>query len=188
MTLARLLRPQGRRGELLAELMTSSPELLSSPSGIFLVPPGATSPQPDAQRILVESTWMPTGRNAGRIVVKLAGCDSISAAELLAKSQLMLPAEERPPLEDDTYYVSDLIGCDLYDGEMLAGKIVDVEFATSPDGKLRLDEAAPLLVVQRTDDTEDTEPAMVPFVRAFLQSVDTTARRIVMNLPEGLLD
>lgn len=189
MTLARLLRPQGRRGELLADLLTGFPELLSNAGGVYVVLPGKSSPTPDAQRTRVESQWMPTGRNAGRIVVKLAGCDSISAAEALAQSALMVPADERPALDEDTFYVSDLVGCRLYDGaEKLVGEVVDVEFATSPDGRVRLEDAAPLLVVEREDAAEDDEPTLVPFVRAHLVSVDTEAKRIVMNLPEGLLD
>lgn len=188
MTLARLLRPQGRRGELLAELLTGFPELLSSTDGVYIVPSGASSPSPDAQRTLVESQWMPTGRNAGRVVVKLAGCDSISAAELLAQSELMIPASERPALEEDAYYISDLVGCALYDGEKPAGEIIDVEFATSPDGRVRLEDAAPLLVVRMEGAPEDAEPVLVPFVRAFLTSVDTVGKRVVMELPQGLLD
>lgn len=131
---------------------------------------------------------MPTGRNAGRIVLKLAGCDSISAAELLAQSELMVPVSERPALEEDTFYVSDLVGCALYDGERLAGEVVDVEFATSPDGRVRLEDAAPLLVVQPAGASDDAELVLVPFVRAFLHSVDIEAKRVVMELPEGLLD
>lgn len=188
MTLARLLRPQGRRGELLADLLTGFPELLSSTDGVYVVPAGACSPLPDAQRTLVESQWMPTGRNAGRVVVKLAGCDSISAAELLAQNQLMIPVTERPALDPDTFYVSDLVGCALYDGETLAGEVIDVEFATSPDGRVRIDDAAPLLVVQRAGQSDEDEPVLVPLVRAFLQQVDMAQHRIVMNLPDGLLD
>jgi 16S rRNA processing protein RimM len=186
-TLARLLRPQGRRGELLADLMTDFPEQLSNAAGVYLVAANAEAPTADAARVIVESQWMPTGKNAGRIVVKLAGCDSINDAERLAHMQLMVPASERPALDEDTFYVSDLIGSTLFNGEVPVGEVVDVEFATSPDGKTRLADAAPLLAVRLTSAAEDTEPALIPFVRAQLLSVDTAARRIVMDIPAGLL-
>jgi 16S rRNA processing protein RimM len=186
--LARLLRPQGRRGELLADLLTDFPEQLGTAAGVFLVAAAAAAPAASATRTIVESQWLPTGKNAGRIVVKLAGCDSINDAERLAHMQLMVPATERPALDADTFYVSDLIGSTLYNDETPVGEVVDVEFATTPDGKTRLLEAAPLLSVRLANDTPETEPTLIPFVRAQLISVDTSAHRIVMRIPQGLLD
>lgn len=188
MTLARLLRPQGRRGELLADLLTDFPEQLTNPAGVYLVPVSASAPAPDAQRITIESHWMPTGKNAGRIVLKFAGCDSINDAERLAHRQLMLPARERPALDEDTFYVSDLIGSTLYDKDTPVGEVIDVEFATTPDGKSRLPDAAPLLCVHLLNTPEDADTTLIPFVRAQLLSVDTANHRITMNLPPGLLD
>ena len=187
-TLAHLLRPQGRRGELLADLLTDFPEQLSAPAGVFLVAASALAPAASATRTLVESQWMPTGKNAGRIVVKLAGCDSIADAERLAHMQLMVPATERPALDEDTFYVSDLIGSTLFNDETPVGEVVDVEFATTPDGKTRLPDAAPLLCVRLSGDTAETGPTLIPFVRAQLISVDTADHRIVMRIPAGLLD
>jgi 16S rRNA processing protein RimM len=193
-TLARLLRPQGRRGELLADLLTDSPEQLSSASGVYLVAANAEVPASDASRIIIESQWLPTGKNAGRIVLKLAGCDSITEAERFAHMKLMIPAAERPALDEDTFYVSDLIGSTLFDRDQPIGEVVDVEFATSPDGRTRLADAAPLLCVQlagsaeNTGSADDIEPLLIPFVRAQLLSVDIEARKIVMELPSGLVD
>jgi 16S rRNA processing protein RimM len=187
-TLARLLRPQGRRGELLADLLTDFPEQLQNPAGVYLVAASATAPAPTVQRTVIESQWLPTGKNAGRIVLKFAGCDSINDAERLAHMQLMLPATERPPLDEDTFYVSDLIGSTLYDNDTPIGEVVDVEFATTPDGKTRLPDTAPLLCVHLLNTPEDTDPTLIPFVRAQLISVDTANHRIVMTIPTGLLD
>jgi 16S rRNA processing protein RimM len=187
-TLARLLRPQGRRGELLADLLTDFPEQLGNADGVYLVGENAEAPAADAARVVVESQWMPTGKNAGRIVLKLAGCDSINDAERLAHMQLMVPANERPALDEDTFYVSDLIGSTLFNGDTAVGEVIDVEFATSPDGKTRLADAAPLLSVRLAGAAEEAEPVLIPFVRAQLVSVDTENRRIVMTIPEGLLD
>jgi 16S rRNA processing protein RimM len=187
-TLARLLRPQGRRGELLADLLTDFPEQLDNASGVYLVAANAEAPTSEARRIAIESHWMPTGKNAGRVVLKLAGSDSINDAERFAHMKLMVPATERPALDEDTFYVSDLIGSTLYDRDTPVGEVIDVEFATSPDGKTRLADAAPLLAVRLEDTAGDSEPILVPFVRAQLLSVDTASRRIVMQIPAGLLD
>ena len=70
--LAHLLRPQGRKGELLAELLTDFPERLAGRKGLYLAPPNASdSLEPRPAEVL--STWLPVGRNRGRVVLQLAG-------------------------------------------------------------------------------------------------------------------
>jgi 16S rRNA processing protein RimM len=204
--LAHLLRPQGRRGELLAEPLSDLPGLFVAGREAFLSAPGTTSPAPNSTTIHIEDHWFPTGKNAGRIVLKLSGCDTISAAEALAGKHLLIAASDLPTLAPDTFFVGDLVGCTLFDSSapgdpIPVGIIVDLEFATAPDGRTRLEDAAPLLAVtlsnpnptlthdptQSADLSDPTEPTLVPFVRAWLNSVDIPARRITMRLPQGLL-
>ena len=189
-TLAHLLRPQGRKGELLCDLLTDLDPATQFHTGrsVMLAPPKASEPAPGAAPVTIEGFFLPTGKNAGRFVLKFSGCDSISQAELLAGRQLMVPAEELPTLDPDTFYVSDLIGCTLFNGPTRIGEIVDVQFAMSPDGKTRLPDAAPLLGLHPTGAPEDADPILIPFVLAHLVSVDLPAKRIHMNLPEGLLE
>lgn len=148
----------------------------------------------------IESHWSPTGRNAGRVVLKLAGVNSISAAELLAGRELLIPTSDLPPLEPDTWFVRDLLGCQLFDGDLLIGEITGIEYPMSPDGRTRLPDAAPLLEVtgkadsrsHASESSSDTfghaEPALIPFIKAWLDSVDLDQKRVVMHLPAGLLD
>jgi len=192
-TVAHLLRPQGRRGELLAEPQTDLAEVFTNGREVWLAPFKATSPADSAASITLEEHFFPTGKNAGRIVLKLSGCDSITQAEALAGKQIMVLADALPTLDPDTFFVGDLLGCALYDGDTLIGKVIDVHFATTPDGRTRLEDAAPLLVIelplaQQVSDDEDAEPILIPFVHAWLVSVDPAAKRITMNLPAGLLD
>ena len=188
--LARLLRPQGRRGELLCDLLTDLDPDVQFAAGrqVTLAPATTNAPAPGVAPTTIESFFLPTGKNAGRIVLKLAGCNSISEAELLAGRQLMVPAEELPALDSDTFYVADLIGCTLFNGPTLVGTVVDVQFAMSPDGKTRLPEAAPLLGIQLPNAGPDDDPILIPFVLVHLTSVDLDSKQIHMNLPEGLFD
>jgi 16S rRNA processing protein RimM len=187
---AALLRPQGRRGELLAQPLSDLPEIFAAGREVVPAPAGMATPATGARSLTIESHWFPTGKNAGRIVLKLSGCDSISQAEALAGQQLLVPASSLPKLDEDTFYVGDLLDCDLFDGALRVGRIVDVEFATAPDGRTRLLDAAPLLAIATTSAApdEDAEPVLVPFVRAWLDKVDLPARRVVMHLPPGLFD
>ena len=63
----------------------------------------------------IEEHCFPTGKNAGRVVLKLSGCDSISAAEALAGQQLFIARSELPALDPGTFFVGDLLGCTIYD-------------------------------------------------------------------------
>jgi len=188
--IARLLRPQGRRGELLADPLSDLPGLFAPNREVLLAPANASAPAPNAIPLHIEEHFFPTGKNAGRVVLKLAGCDSINAAELLAGQQLFLPTDQLPPLEPGTFFVGDLLGCTLYDAaspNTPAGTVVDVEFATAPDGRTRLEDAAPLLSIE-LNGRPGTEPILVPLVLAWIDTIDIAARRITMHLPEGLLD
>lgn len=188
MAIAHLLRPQGRRGELLADP--------SAPLGVFV--PGKqlatgvseTAPSLPLTLVELESAWQPTGRNAGRLVLKLAGTDSITAAETIAGKHLFLRVEELPALEEGTYRVRDLTGCALFDGDVLVGTVLDLQFPVGPDGRTRLDDAPDLLVVQPLGALADpeSETVLVPFVRAWLLEVDLPAKRLRMQLPPGLFD
>jgi 16S rRNA processing protein RimM len=180
---ATLLRPQGRRGELLAEPLTDLTEIFCAGRTVALAATGSL-PKPGSAARAIEGHWMPTGKNAGRMVLKLSGCESISEAEALAGLQVLVAPTEMPALDADTFFVGDLLGCAFFDGETRAGTIVDVEFPAGPDGRTRLEEAAPLLAVELE---AGEEPVLVPFVRAWLESVDLAAKRVVMHLPEGLL-
>lgn len=105
--------------------------------------------------------------------MKFEGIDSISDAETLIGSELQIPAGERTELEPGVAYVSDLVGCKIWDGDRELGKVSDVRFGAGE---------APLLVVQGAKEYE------IPFAQAFVQKVDTAAKQIRMLLPEGLLD
>jgi len=188
--LARILRPQGRKGEVLADLFTDFPERFASRPEVWLAPAGfvdaqetgaaETGQEPQTSKVLAH--WLPVGRNAGRIVLQFANADSISAAELLTGKEVVVPAEARMPIEDGSVYISDLVGCTVYDKDEVIGTVDDVQFATTADGTRRLEDAAPLLVLQAPGGAE----VLVPFASKYLLRVDTQARSIRMALPDGL--
>ena len=65
----------------------------------------------------------------------------------------IVPREERLPLDDESVYISELIGCTVYDGALAVGVVEDVQFATTADGARRLTDAAPLLAVESLEET-----------------------------------
>jgi 16S rRNA processing protein RimM len=193
--LAHILRPQGRKGEVLADLFTDFPERFNEHPQVWLAPVGLADRESAANRnsetlsALVEvaevsSHWLPVGRNAGRIVLHFAGFDTIEQAERLAGKEVLVPIAERIPLEPGAAYISDLVGCTVYDRGQAMGVVDSVQFPTSADGSRRLEEAAPLLTILSTEGDE----ILVPFAAAFLLNLDVGAKTIHMTLPEGLAE
>ena len=182
--LARILRPQGRKGEVLADLYTDFPDRFSDAPRVFLAPSGFSGPPGQASPRVVAGFFLPMGRNAGRIVLHFEGVTSIEAAESLSGLEVLVPHEERLTPEEDETYISDLIGCTVLNAATPIGTVDDVQFPTTPDGQRRLEDAAPLLVVLSPAGDE----ILIPFVKQFLVSLDPQSHRILMNLPDGLIE
>jgi 16S rRNA processing protein RimM len=107
----------------------------------------------------------------GRPLVAFEGIDDATAAEQLVGATL---AVERAAvrLREGEFFDEDLVGCALVDAAgTVLGEVVAVEHLPAQDV---------LLVGPRR--------AMVPLVRAFVREVAVDARRIVVDLPPGLLD
>jgi 16S rRNA processing protein RimM len=167
--LARLVRPQGRHGEILADLLTDFPERFAERRRLFLVVSETSRTPP--REVTLERHWL----HKGRVVLKFSGIDSINAAKLLRGLLVAIPASERVPLSEGSVYISDLIGCEVVDvssAPVSVGKITDV------------DRESALLMVQAASGGE----ILVPFARAYLAEIDLDGKRIEMRLPEGLLD
>jgi 16S rRNA processing protein RimM len=171
--LAHIVRPQGRHGEVLADIFTDFPEHFAQRNRLFLRPPAKS--QAEAMReAKVVSHWL----HKGRVVLKFAQVDSMAEAESLRGFDVVIPREERMPLSGDAVYVSDLLGVRVIDvsrgGCTDAGEITDVE----PEG------LGPAMLVIRTLAGDEL---LIPFVRAYLRKMDLEGKRLEMDLPEGLL-
>jgi len=181
--LAHLIRPQGRKGELLAELLTDFPEQFKEREEMYLAAPGFEGTLVGEASVMVTSYWLPQGKNQGRVVLEFSHVHSIEEAERLIGFDVVVPERQRHALTDGSMYIDGLIGCTVYDGEVAVGPVRDVQHMTTPDGRRRLTETAPLLTV-------DLEPgeALIPLAEKYLIHVDISGKRILMNLPEGLTD
>lgn len=161
----------------MCDLLTDFPDTLTSSTTLLL-----TSTVHISRPAQVESFWLPTGRNAGRVVLKIQGVDSITEAELLRDFTVQMPSAQRVALDEGTYYVSDLLGCEIRSSGTLIGTVADVQFPVSSSGK-RLDDSPALFVVTRPDEAGEL---LIPFAKAFTQEIDVERRRITMALPDGL--
>jgi 16S rRNA processing protein RimM len=162
---ARVLKTQGRRGEVAVEVLSDAPQRFVE--GLRLL---ALAKDGARRELQVETLWP----HHGRLVLKFAGVDSISAAEALAGCELQVPQDQRAQLESGWTYVSDLVGCVVFDGSREIGRIDDVRFGAGE---------APLLIVSTGSSQYE-----IPYAEAYLASVDLEGKKVCMKLPDGMLD
>jgi 16S rRNA processing protein RimM len=171
--LALVRRPQGRKGEVFADILTDFPEKFAERRRLWLLAQNASAFAPREAELLTH--WL----HKGGVVLHFAGIDSISAAETLAGLVVAIPRAERAPLEEGEVYIADLIGCTLYDtagtgasSPVPVGKIEDVDRTAGP---------VALLVVRG-----EAGEILIPFAKSYLRTLDLKAKRVEMDLPEGL--
>ena len=104
-TIARVLGPQGRRGEVMAELHTDFPERFEERRQL-----SGLAPDGSRRELQLEEHWF----HKGGVVLKFAGVDSISDAEQLKGWEVQVPREQRTELEPGATYVSEIVGCDVW--------------------------------------------------------------------------
>jgi 16S rRNA processing protein RimM len=165
-TLALVIKTQGRRGEMAVELHTDVPGRFRAGMRLW-----ALLKTGERREVAVEDLW-PHKRF---LVLKFEGVETISDAEPLVGAELQLPRRERAPLEPGWTYLSDLVGCAVFDGEREIGPIEGVQFGAGE---------APLLIVAGGAKLSYE----IPFAEAYLERVDTERKQVRMRLPEGLLD
>lgn len=165
-TLARVLKTQGRRGEVAVEPHSDIPDRFVEGMRLFAL--GETGTR---RQVKLEAVWP----HKGHLVLKFEGIDSISDAEALLRCELQVPQAERAELEPGWTYVSDLIGCTVFDGDREIGRIEGVQFGAGE---------APLLIVRG----KQKAPYEIPFAEAYLASVNLAAKQVRMRLPAGMLE
>ena len=163
-TVGRILRPQGRRGEVRLEPLTDDPARLAELAECFLLPPAAG-----------EARTVEAVRFQGAVpVVKLAGTDSIGEAEALAGRLIAIPRAAARPLPPDHFYAFDLIGCRVRNPEgRELGTIGEVSAGPAHD----------VWTVRA-----GTREWLLPAVSAIVERVDLAERVVVVRPPEGLVE
>lgn len=166
-----MLGPQGRRGEVLADLHTDFPERFEERRQLW-----GLAQDGSRQELQLEEHWF----HKGGVVLKFAGVDSISDAERLAKWEIQVPSDQRSKLEPGSAYVNEIVGSDVWinQGQRFLGRVSEVQFGAGE---------APLLVVKLPVCAVQNE-VLVPFAEEFVKKFDVAAKRIDMELPEGLLE
>lgn len=164
-SIAKIVKPRGVRGEVAADLLTDFPERFEALGSVTIVGPGGYYEEE------LEAYWF----HKNRVILKFVGRGTPEDVRDLVGCDVCIPPEQRVDLPSDTYFDSELSGCELVQGDRSLGRVVDL---------LRVGDTVTNLVAV---DDENRE-FMVPFIHEFVRAVHIEARRIEVELPPGLLE
>ena len=152
LTIGEVLKPQGIRGEIKVKPFTDSAADFSHFKRVFL----------DGEEYKVLGMRM----GDGCVYLALRGVPDRNAAELLRGKKVTVPREDAPPLEEGTYYIADLLGCEVYtDGGKLLGILKDIrQLATD------------VYTIEK-----DGKETLFPAVKGVVETVDVAAKKITVN-------
>jgi len=161
----RIVRPHGRKGQVVVASETDfAPDRFRPGAAVWRLTEGRVD-----RLAIVDSR-----PHQDRWVVGFGGVSSIDEAEVLRDSELRGPAETRPPLGPQQYYVHDLSGCrvETADGRVV-GRVARVDLGAG----------TPMLVVEG-----ERHQHLTPLADHIRRRVDVSGRLIVIDPPPGLLE
>jgi 16S rRNA processing protein RimM len=164
---ARVAKPRGVKGEVAADLLTDFPERFEWLEELIAVFPGGRR-----ERLALEGQWL----HGDRVVLKFEGYDSPEESAALAGCELAVPESEAVELEEGEFYDWQLEGCraETIEGREL-GTVREV---------LHTGGEAPVLVIRDEAEREH----LVPLAESICVEIDTDAKLIRVDAPEGLLE
>jgi 16S rRNA processing protein RimM len=171
-TLARILRPWGRHGEVAAEILTDFPERLTEMREVWLADEHS-APRP--------AKIISCRLHLGQAIFHFNGIQTISDAETLRGLEVQIPLGERVRLGEGRYFIADLVGCQVWEHGATAplGAVQEVQRA-GEEHRSRLPESWNLVVAAPAGEL------LIPLAAEICTRIDTAARRIEVRLPEGL--
>ena len=162
--LAQIFKPRGNRGEVAARDLCEDLDRFAENAVVSLLYPSGLR-----EERTIENAWY----HQGRVILKFAGVETITDAENLRGCEVQIPYEDLGPPPEGEHYDIDLIGCEVIAAD--SGRVIgEVEELLEFGGQ-------PLLEVRR----EERE-ILIPYTPAICLQVDVKAKRITVQLPDGL--
>ncbi len=162
---AKIVRPRGLKGEVVAEILTDFPERFETLETVTAVRPGD-----ERSELTIEKFWFQNDR----VILKFAGYESVESGETLRGTEICVPESDAVSLDEGEYFDWELIGCRV---ETVHGDDI---------GRVR--------ELMRTGGTEllvidsETKEYLIPFAESICVEVDIKNNLIKVDPPDGLLD
>lgn len=164
-TIAKIVKPRGLRGELVADMLTDFPDRFNGLTTVLGI-------GPDGSRLelRIENFWF----QKNRVILKFEGVDSVESADPLRNVEICIPESDAVELDEDEFFDWQLEGCSVetIDGEPI-GKVRELLRTGGTE----------VLVVENSG-----KEYLIPFAETICIEVDIANKRIVIDPPEGLLE
>jgi 16S rRNA processing protein RimM len=168
LTIARITRPRGNKGEVAADDLVGNMRFFESGGKVEVVLPNRARLE-----LEIERAW----EHRGRLMLKFAGVGTIPDAERLRLAEVQVRKDSLEALPEGEYYFDDLVGCSLVD-EATGRELGSIAEVYEPPGGMLL-----LSVVD-----EGKQEMLVPFANEICREVDTESKRVLVRLPDGMED
>jgi len=106
------------------------------------------------------------------VLLDLVGIETMTEAEGYIGNYIAIEKKDRMPLDENTYYIEDLIGLNIYEEETYLGKLTDVMQPGSND----------VYIIT----LEDGKELLLPAIKSVILEVDIDLGLMKVNVPEGL--
>ena len=159
----KVLKPQGIKGELKVEVVTSFPEHFNELEELYLADKNKVPLKIESVRLA-----------EGVVFIKFEGVHSRSEADLLRNEYLYISEKDLYPLQKDEFYSHQLVGLYVFseNGERI-GIVENVENYPAND----------VLVVK----SQKGEYFMIPAVKEIIKEIDIKSGKVIIVVLEGLL-
>lgn len=163
--IAKIVKPRGLRGEVVAGLLTDFPDRFEGLDNVTAVFADGTRAD-----LKIEDFWF----QKDRIVLRFAGFNSVEEAQTLREAEICVPQSSVAELDEGEFFDWQLAGCDV---ETMAGEKIGTVREVMRTG------GTEILVVENGD-----REYLIPFAEAICPEVDIEAKKIRIDPPEGLLE
>jgi 16S rRNA processing protein RimM len=164
-TVGKIIRPYGTKGALRVKPLTDFPQRFKDLKKIWVQPPEGKRVRMEIEKV----EW-----KGGSLILSFQGLSTRPQAQVWTNSYIEVTADERHPLEEGHYYISDLLGLPIYTEEgHLVGQVEDVWKLPAND-----------VWAVKTDSGQK----LIPATKEIIKAVDFPCRRIVIHNLDGLLE
>lgn len=162
---AKITKTRGLMGEVVCDILTDFPERFDDLDDVIAVMPDGKRRELKIERHFLQN---------GRVILKIAGYDSIERGETLRGAEVCVTESDAVELEDDEFFDWQLAGCSVetIDGTPI-GEVAELMRTGGTE----------LLVVKG-----ETKEYLIPFAEAICVEVDVEKKLIRIDAPEGLLE
>ena len=108
------------------------------------------------------------------VLLKLKSVDDIDAAEKLKNHYISIPREAGKELDENEFFIADLIGIEVFQNDELIGVLDDVFSAGASD----------VYVIKR----KGKKDLLLPAIKSIIKKIDVVSKRIDVEIPRGLED